>query len=510
MTNYREILRQHSLGISNSAIAASGLCARQTVITILRKAEYYGLSWPLPDEMTNEVLAKKLFPNHNLPDNAYMMPDCEWIHNELKRPNVTLQLLWYEYYSQCEAAGKLPYQLTQFKKYYRDYAIKQNLTMHLEHKPGDVMQVDWAGDTLSMTDTTTGEVLKLYLFVCTLPYSGYTYVEPFLNMKLENWITAHVNAFQFFGGVPHVIQCDNLKTGVVSNTKSDTVLNRSYQDMAEHYSVAILAARVRKPKDKAHVEGAVGIASRKIIAALRNQTFLSEKEAKEAVAEKLKEYNDAPYQAREGSRRSAFEEEKPFLAQLPNHPYELCEWKKAIPQLNYHITVDKQNYSVPCEYVKREVDVRVTKDVIEVFYDGNRICSHVRLKGREGQYSTNVDHMPKAHQEYLQWNGERFRRWAEKIGTNTYRVVDSILSRAVLEQQVYKSCMSLLKLADKYTPEKLENACARVLKYTTRPSYKNVNEVIKNLPAEELVPPKAVSSEHGFVRGADYYGKEGN
>lgn len=351
------------------------------------------------------------------------MPDCEWAYKELQKPGVTLSLLWYKYHEQCVQNGSIPYKITHFKKYCHDYAVKQQLTMHLEHKPGDIMQVDWAGDTLSMVDTTTGEVVDVYLFVCTLPCSGYSYCEPFLSMNQENWIAAHVNAFNYFGGVSHIIQCDNLKAGVVTHTKDDVVLNKTYQDMSEHYNVAVLPARVRKPKDKAYVEGNVGVVSTWIIAALRNRQFLSEWDVKDAVAGKLEEFNARPFQKKDGSRKKAFEEEHLFLSALPAHPFEMSTWKKATLGLNYHISVDRQNYSVPYEYVKRQVDVRLTKSTVEVFLNGNRICSHKRLTGRPGQYATNTEHMPQKHQDYLQWNGERFRSWAKKIGTSATQVL---------------------------------------------------------------------------------------
>ena len=505
MTDYREILRLRSIGISLRGIAEFLQCSKQTVITVYRKADEAGLSWPLPDNMTNEALAVMFYPKRNSPDPSYEMPDCDWIHKELQKPNVTLNLLWYEYYDRCVAAGKQPYKLTQFKKYYRDYSVKHNLTMHLEHKPGDMMQVDWAGDTLSMTDVRTGEAVDLYLFVCTLPYSGYTYCEVFRDMALANWITAHVNALEFFGGVPHIIQCDNLKTGVIKHGNDEIVLNRTYSDLAEYYNVAVLPGRVRKPKDKAHVEGAVKIAERWILAALRNRTFFTEAEANVAVREKLDEMNRKPYQVKDGSRWDAFQEEKLFLSPLPLHPFEFAEWKKAKAGLNYHINVDKQNYSVPYEYAKREVDVRLTKSAVEVFYNGCRIASHVRLYGYAGQYSTVEDHMPKEHKQYSQWNGERFRNWARKVGESTYTVVDRILLRGAAEQQGYKQCLSLLKLTDTYSAERLEAACKKSLKYGPRPTYKNILEILKSgLEKDEL--PQAPQRSYGFVRGADYFG----
>jgi len=478
MTDYREILRLHSLKINNCGIRESLQCSRQTVVTTLQKAKALKLKWPLPNSMTNEALYKLFYPSQ-VAEVVYAMPDCEWVHKELQKPGVTLSLLWYEYHEQCVQNGTIPYKITQFKKYCHDYAVKQQLTMHLEHKPGDIMQVDWAGDTLNMVDTTTGEVVDVYLFVCTLPCSGYSYCEPFLSMNQENWITAHVNAFNFFGGVPHIIQCDNLKTGVVTHTKDDLLLNKTYQDMAEHYNVAILPARVRKPKDKAHVEGTAGVVSTWIIAALRNRQFLAEWDVEDAVAGKLAEFNDKPFQKKDGSRRKAFEEERLFLAALPAQPFEMATWKKATPGLNYHIFVDHQNYSVPYEYAKQQVEVRLTKSMGEVFYNGNRICSHMRLTGRPGQYSTNTEHMPQKHQDYLQWNGERFRAWAKKIGNNTAQVVEYLLTKSTAEQQGYKACMSLLKLTDKYTAERLEAACSKVLRFTTKPSYKSVQGVLK-------------------------------
>lgn len=232
-------------------------------------------------------------------------------------------------------------------------------------------------------------------------------------MNEECWITAHVNAFRYFGGVSRIIQCDNLKTGVTSHRKSEIVLNKTYIEMAEHYRTAILPCRVRSPKDKAMVEGTVGVITNFILGALRNRRFLSLYELNTAIRERLHTFNHKPFQKRDGSRASEFEEEKPFLLPLPDRPFELSEWKVATVGPNYHISVDRQNYSVPYEYIKQKVDVRMTKSTVEVFYGGNRICSHPRLYGRANQYSTTESHMPPNHQLYVQWNGDRFRRWAQ-------------------------------------------------------------------------------------------------
>ena len=511
MTDYREILRLASLGLSKQAIAASCGCARNTVRSVLNAAQLHQVTWENSRVVSNETLRKKLFPGTS-DRPQYRMPDYEYVHKQMQKSGVTLSLLWVEYCEQCRANGELPYQSTQFNKYYADFVHKTKATMHLEHKPGETLQVDWAGNTLGIGDTDTGELISAYLFVAVLPYSGYTYAEAFLDMKQEAWIAAHVNAYRFFGGVTRILTPDNLKTGVIKNTKSETVINRTYREMAEHYGTAIIPARPRTPKDKAFVEGAVGVVSTWIIAALRNRQFFSLQELNEAVWEKLYEFNHKPFQKKTGSRASVFEEEQPFLLPLPSSPFELAVWKVATVQYNYHISVDKQNYSVPYEYIKQKVDVRITTHTVEVFFQGNRIASHPRLHGRPGQYSTLETHMPPDHQQYLQWNADRFLRWAEQIGSNTTAVIRHFLSMYKVEQQGYKACMALLKLTDKYPPERLEAACHKALSFTPQPSYKIIQSILKTgqdkLLREEPEPVSRSASRYSFTRGAEYYRRD--
>ena len=468
MTNYREILRLSSLGLNKTQIAQSVGCSRTTVIQVLNIAEEKGISYPLPPDLSDRRLSELLFPSTKAQP-KYKMPDYEYVGKELQKSGVTFNLLWLEYCEQCRNNGELPYQLTQFKKHYRDYAAKTNATMHLNHKPGEILQVDWAGDTAKVVNTDTGELMPAYVFVASLPYSGYAYVEAFFSMNEECWISAHVNAFKYFGGVTRIIQCDNLKTGVTVHRKSEVILNKTYNDMAEHYGTAILPCRV----------------------------------------ERLYLFNHKPFQKRDGSRASEFEEEKKFLLPLPQRPFELSEWKVATVAPNYHISVDRMNYSVPYEYIKQKVDVRLTKSTVEVFFNGNRICSHPRLHGRPNQYSTTEEHMPPNHQKYVQWNGDRFRRWASKIGESTHTVIDALLSGYKVEQQGYKACMGILKLADKYSPERLENACRKALSYTPRPSLKNIQTILASgqdkISDEKREAEKKPESQYGFTRGADYY-----
>jgi len=509
MTNYREILRLTSLGINNKQIAESMGIARQTVVTALQRAVAQGLDWQTAESLSDRELAVRLFPQGDGKP-IYKVPDYETVHRELAKPGVTQQLLWFEYCDRCRAAGEVPYQLTQFKTYYREYVAKTKATMHINRKPGELMEVDWAGQTAYIVDDETGEALEAYLFVAALPYSGYAYAEAFLNREQEAWVTANVNAFEYFGGVTRILVPDNLKTGVIKNTKAELVLNRTYQELAEHYGTAIIPARVRTPKDKATVEGTVGIVSTFILAAIRNQKFFSLRELNEVVRERLHALNHKPFQKKDGSRASLFAAERASLLPLPKNAYEMASWKTAKVSFNYHIEVDGRYYSVPYEYIKRQVDVRVTRNMVEVFYEGTRICSHIRLYDRQDRYSTQEAHMPPNHQQYTKWSGDRFRNWADKIGPQTTTVIESILTGYKVEQQGYRACMALLKLSESYTPERLEAACDKALFYTPRPSYKSIQTILKSgadRPPESAAPVSP--STHGFTRGADYYGKGG-
>jgi transposase len=431
----------------------------------------------------------------------------------------------YEYVDRCRESGELPYQLTQFKKYYRDWVLQTRATMHINHKPGEIMEVystppnlrirrgprDWAGTTAKLVDTDTGGEIDAYLYVAVLPYSTFAYTEAFLTMDQSAWTAGHVNAYEYFGGVTRILVPDNLKTGVINHGKTETVLNKAYHELAEHYGTAILPARVRSPKDKATVESTVGTVTTFILAAIRNQRFFTLAELNSAIRERLHQFNHKPFQKKEGSRATAFAEEKPFLLPLPKDRFELSEWKQAKVGLNYHISADHQNYSVPHEYIGQTVGIRLTKDVVEVFYEGSRIASHVRLYGRSEQYSTNESHMPTSHREYTQWNAQRFRDWSQQIGGYTASVIEAVFDGVKVEQQAYKTCMSILKLSDTYTPARLEAACAKALTYTPRPSYKAIQTILKSgqdkLPDEPAKPSNA--AQHGFVRGSGYYGNGG-
>lgn len=511
---YKEIFRYLSLGISRNEISKLLKTSRNTIRKVENTAKSLNLTWNDASTMSNEEFANKLFPKLNDDnDNLQPKPDCEMMYLELQKPGVNRMLLWEEYSKEVRAIGKIPLQYSQFCNYFNQYIEKNKATMHFEHMIAERIEVDWAGTTVPIVDELTGEVSKGYLFVATLPYSQYSYVELMSDMKEENWINAHVNMFEYFGGTTPLLIPDNLKTGVIKHPKNDDViLNKSYQEMGDYYDVAIVPTLVRSPKGKPSVEGTVGKVTSAIIARLRKEEFHSIKEANIKIRECLDAFNAKPFQKRDGSRKEVFEnEEKMFLRPLPKEPYEFAVWKKATVQYNYHIAYDRMYYSVPYEYIKQKVDIRITKNIIEVYYKHKRICSHRRLYGYPGQYSTNADHMPLNHQKAGEWNGDRFRNWANKIGPHTYKVIDQLLNHYRAEQQAYNGCRSILKLADSYSSRQLEEACQMALQHLALPRYKNIKLIIAhNQDIRKTTDEEVKDESYAIIRGSSYYGGNEN
>jgi transposase len=514
MTNYREILRLKSLGVSERNIALSCSCSRNTVSRVTKKAQDLDVEWPLDSTQTNAVLQKKLFPKTKI-KKSKRQPDFAYVRKELLKNGVSKKLLWAEYMEDCRLNGEEPLMYSQFCYHVQQNEQKRRATMHINRKPGEQVEVDWAGDPAAIIDPDTGEITNAHIFVGVMTYSQYTYVEAFINEKQQAWITAHVHMYEYFGGVAKILVPDNCKTAVIHNKGwYNQEINKVYHGMAEHYNTAIIPARVRAPKDKPNAEGAVGNISTWIIAALRKEQFFSLAELNLAIEEKLDEFNAKLFQKKEGSRSSLFhDEELPLLTRLPATPYELASWKQATVQFNYHISVNGMLYSTPYEYIKRKVDVRITDKVIEIFYKHNRIASHHRLCGRKGQYSTILEHMPEDHQKYLEWNGDRFRKWAQDIGTNTYMAVDAILTSKRVEQQTYRSCMGLLKLAEKHSAKQLEFACEKALSFTSNPSYKSIKNILvtgQKQAVQKESTTENTRNRYGITRGASYYGGKQN
>ncbi len=508
MSKYKEILRYHVTGLSQREIQKVTGISRPTISRVLTAFSTKRLKWEEVRELSEDEIGTKLFEKTRETDSViYEYPDYEQMTVELAKPGVTKKLLWQEYVDGCQLSGKIPLQYSQFCDRFMKHLNTEKATMHLNHRPGEAIEVDWAGTTVPIINPDTGEISKAYLFVATLPFSQKSYVELTSDMKEENWIMAHVSMFEYIGGIPKIIICDNLKTGVIKHPKNgEIILNNSYQELADYYDVAILPAGVRKPKEKPSAEGTVGKVTTSILAKHRNEVFYSVYEANQAFKKDLELFNSAPFQKRQGSRNSVFEEmEKPLLRPLPKESYEYGVWKVATVQYNYHISVDKMYYSVPYKYIKEKVDVRITRRFIEIYYDHQRIASHRKLYGHEGQYSTNEEHMPEKHQKYSEWDRDRFVKWANKIGPNTETVIANLLDSYSLEQQGYNGARAILKMADTYSPQELEIACIKALQLTRTPRYKHIKLMIEHVQDDSKAETN--DNEGAIMRGADYYRK---
>ena len=507
MRKIREVLRLAAAGQSQRAIAESVLVARSTVREYLKRAAAAGLSWPLPDELTESAMEALLFPAPPPSTVRRPLPDWAAIYEEMKtrrRTGVTLQLLWLEY----KEAHPDGIHYSHFCESYRQWRGGLDRVLRQEHRAGDKVFVDFAGQTVPIIDRASGEILfGAEIFVGVLGASNFTYAQPCRSQELPEWISAHTRMLEYFGGVPRAVVPDNLKSGVRHACFYEPDLNPTYQDWAQHYGTAVLPTRVRRPRDKAKVEAGVLLVERWILARLRRHTFFSLADLDEEIRRLLELLNDRPFQKLEGSRRSLFETlDRPALQPLPSTRYDYAQWKKARVNIDYHVDVLGHLYSVPYQLQRTQVDVRITSDTVEIFHDGRRVAVHVRGRTKGG-FTTDAAHRPKAHQKYLEWTPSRMIRWGEQTGPRTAEMVRRILDARPHPEQGYRACLGLLRLGERYTPARLEAACGRAL-HVGAVSYKSVKSILSTgldqLPVEEQTA-LALPQDHDHVRGGAYY-----
>jgi len=505
MRKIREVLRLSYAGrLSNSAVARSCGIGRTTVQVYLSRARAAGLGWPLPEDMTDGELEGLLFPPRVGAGGVERpAPDWGYVHKELNRKGVTLLLLWEEY----KGAHPEGYQYSRFCDLYREWAGRLPVWMRQSHKAGEKLFVDYAGQSVAVVNPKTGELSDAQIFVATLGASNYTYAEASWTQSLPDWIASHVRAFEFFGGVAEILVPDNLKSGVSSPCRYDPDINPTYYELASHYGMAVIPGRVAKPRDKAKVEVGVQGVERRILAPLRNRTFLSLAELNEAIWGLLEQYNARAFQQMEGSRRSLFERvDRPALSPLPAQPYEYAEWVKARVSLDYHVCAEGHYYSVPYRLVKHKVDVRLSAGTVEIFHNGQRVASHLRSH-KKHHHSTKSEHMPESHRAHAEWAPERVIGWVGKAGAATAQLTEHIIASRPHPQQGYRACMGIKRLGEQYGTERLEAACARALAIGS-PSYKSVKSILnKGLDRQPLPdrPPATLRIDHDNVRGAQYY-----
>jgi len=503
MRKIREALRLRAEGFSGRRVAQSLSLGRATVAEYFRRADVAGLSWPLPIHLLDVDLEQRLFPySPGKARGSVPKPDWAYVHAELRRKGVTLSLLWEEY------RGVHPdgYGYSRYCELYTRWEGKLSPVMRQRHPAGERLFVDYAGHTVDVVCPKTGEVRKAQIFVATLGASSYTYVEASWTQSLPDWISSHVRAFEFFGGVAAQVVSDNLKAGVTKACFYDPAINRTYGDMARHYDTAIVPARPHKPKDKAKVEGAVLLAERWILARLRNQRFFELDEVNAAIRPLLDQLNGKVTRHLGASRRDLFERlDRPALKPLPLAPYVYAEWKQCRAGLDYHVDIGRHYYSVPHQLLKQKLWARITSRTVEVYFKGQRVASHTRTSGNR-QHSTIRDHMPAHHQFRIDWSPERIRRQAARVGPNVEIFVDVIMRKRRHPEQGYRSCLGVIKLAKAFGHDRLDAACARALEINAH-SYSSLHSILKNgldrKPRTRATDEPAIT--HPNIRGAGYF-----
>lgn len=505
MRNIRDVLRLSAAGMSKRKIAAGLGVGATAAGECLRRAREAGVGWPLPDDMTDAVLEARLYPASTvLAEIKARRPQPDWatLHRELKRKGVTLQLVWEEH----RGAHPDGFGYSRFCELYRAWEGRLSPTMRQTHVAGERLFVDYAGTTMDVIDGTTGELIKVQLFVAVLGASSYTWAEATWTQTLPDWIGSHTRAFAFFGGVAAMVVSDNLKSGITKACFYEPAVNRSYAEMARHYSTAIVPARPYKPRDKAKVEVAVQVATRWIIAKLRKRQFFSLTELNEAIAVEVAALNARVTRHLGASRKALFEElERSALKGLPSEPYVYAEWKECKLGLDYHVEVEKHYYSAPHQLLREKVWVRITARTVEVLHGGARVAAHVRSSSNR-RHTTVREHMPSGHQHHADWTPARIQRKANEIGPKASALIEIILREKTHPEQGFRACIGILRHAKAFGPERLEAACGRALEIGAR-SYTSVTSILKNNLDRKRPEPATdgPAITHDNIRGPRYF-----
>jgi transposase len=504
MRKLRNVLRlKYDTKLSQRAIAQACGLGLGTVTTYLQRATAAGLTWPLPDDLDDAALEARLFTRPTGPPTSERaLPDWSELHLELKKPGVTLMLLWQEYRAR-HAHG---YAYSQFCERYRQWARRLKPSMRQVHRAGEKLFVDFSGTRPHLVDPKTGEVIAVELFVGVLGASGLIYAEATPSQDLPSWITAHIRMLDYFHGSTAIWVPDNLKSGVTSAHRYEPDINRTYLELAQHYGAVVIPTRIARPTDKPKVEVSVQIAQRWVLAALRHHTFFTLADLNAAIRGRIDAINERPMKVVGVSRRTLFEHlDRPVLKPLPVTRYELAEWKVCRVNIDYHVEVVHNFYSVPYQLVHEHVDARFTASTLEVFFKSRRVASHVRLTGR-GRFATLVEHMPRAHRAHAEWTPSRLIAWAEQTGPAAGRLAAGILERRPHPEQGYRACLGLMRLGREHGTERLEAACQRA-EWLRSYRLRTVEHILKHqqdrLPLDE--PPARPALTHENLRGATYY-----
>jgi transposase len=506
MKKIRDIIRlKETCDLSERKIAKALDISRPVVSQYIIDFRSSGLTYEqtkaMPDSQLLSLFEKKRSNNTRYENLTGRFPGYV---QELKKTGVTLMTLWKEYQRDYTEG----YSYSQFCYHFQVWRNASKLTMHIEHKAGDKMFVDYAGNKLEVVDFKTGEVRKVEVFVAILGASQLTYAEASFSQKSEDWIRSNERALQYFGGVPQAIVPDNLKSAVTQSCKYEPKINFMFDDFADHCKTAILPARVRRPQDKALVENAVKLVYQRVYAPLRNRIFHSIEDLNEAIWDLLEQHNNTQFQRLKFSRRELFEKiERSALKTLPKERYAIKQCRELTAQFNYHVELreDRHYYSVPWQLKGKRVRVIYDDRSVSIYYDNIRIIQHKRDR-IPNAYTTLHTHMPPDHRDYAKWSPERFIRWARSIGGNVAEIIKVVLKSRTHPEQAYKTCMGILNLVKEYEPDRLDKACEKALNFGFY-SYKRIKNILDRGLEQDLFTASTESaiSLHENVRGNKYY-----
>jgi transposase len=508
MRKVRDLLRlKFEQGMSARAAAQSVGMGKSVASEYISGFSGCGLSLEQALALSDSELTGALNLRKQTTNVRYQQLSGQFAHyeKELKRTGVTLYLLWTEYHHQTPDG----YGYSRFCFHFDQWQKGHKVSMHIEHKSGDKVFVDFAGSKLFVTDARTGVITEYEVFVAVLGASQYSYIEAVASQTKADWVQVNENALRFFKGVPLAIVPDCLKSAVIKADKYEPVINDTFRDFGQHYCTTILPARALHPKDKALAEGFVRMAYRRIYAPLRDRVFFSLEELNQALWEQLDKHNKMPFQGRDYSREQLYKEiEQAQLKPLPVAFYDLKEYTTAKVQYNHHIYLkpDKHYYSVPFQLTGKKVFVSYSNRFIEIYYDNQRVATHSRSLEVNG-YTTNDLHRPASHLYVSEWSPKRFIQWGQKIGPNAGQVIEQVLQSKSHPEQAYRSCMGILSLSKKHPQEDFLKACNKAIEtgcYTYRFICNTLKNKTFNLAPEEELKQIHIPF-HENIRGKEWY-----
>ena len=508
MRQIRQALRLHlEAGLSYAQVARAVGIGKGTVGKFVLLARAAGVDWSVVQSLSDEELEARLYRPAVPRSSRQLEPDYAWIHQELKRPGVTLQLLWEEYQRDHSEGGQPAYKYTSFCVKYRAWAMSLKRSMRQTHVAGEKLFVDYAGQSVPVIDAASGEIRRAQIFVAVLGASNYTYVCATATQTAADWVGSIIDALEFIGGVCRLIVPDQPRALIARPDRYEPAVNRLVDEFCDHYDVAVLPARPARPRDKPKVEVGVQVVERWILARLRNRRFFSLPELNAAIAELLTDLNARPFKKLPGCRASAFAAlDQEALRPLPATRMPIARFKRARVNIDYHIELDGHYYSVPHRLVRAQVELRVSATTVEILSGNQRVAVHP-YSARRGAHTTTAEHMPASHRAHREWTPARLIAWGERIGAATAAVVRWQTEHRPHPEQGYRACLGLQRLARQFGDARLEAACARALSIRS-PTYRSVSSILvagldrQQVPAE---PAQAALPLHDNVRGPDYY-----